>query len=273
MKKIGIIGCGSMGSMMLHRFIQDKAVDPYQVTVYCLDKPALRVLKQQHPGVDIASSNGALARECRLIFICVPPLAVKNVLEEIEPFLKPEAHLVSIAASVTLDHLQCRFNGKISRIVPSITARVEHGVTLVCHNRHVRGEDADELAALFARFCRVKVVDEVEMDVITNLTSTAPGLIAAMLGEFVESGIRFSSLSRPEVEELVVSTFYSTSQLFHRHLLGFPEAVSQVATRGGITEAGAQLIRQKMPELFDDLFARTLEKFSEIRAEVSRQFI
>lgn len=275
MRKIGIIGCGSMGSMLVGRFLEDGVIEADQLMI-STRKPGndrcLNHLEEEYGRLEIVCDNSFLAGTCRTIFLCVRPNQVKGVLEEIAGHLPGEAHLVSAAASVTIDHLQQYFAGKISRIVPSITLKVGNGVTLVCHNRRVGARDAANLVNLFDTSAKVKTIDEQDIEVATNLTSTAPGLIAAMFREFVTAGQRYSTFNRQEVEEMVIETFFGISMLFYQRLMKFPDTVSRVATRGGITEAGDRVIRERLPPFFDELFARTLQKFEEIKTDISNQF-
>ena len=50
----------------------------------------------------------------------------------------------------------------------------------------------------------------------------------------------------------------------------FEETLQRVATKGGITAEGADAIRQQAPQMFDEVFSRTLKKYEEIKETVSR---
>jgi pyrroline-5-carboxylate reductase len=274
MNKIGIIGCGSMGCMLLDRFLLAGVINAAQVIVSTLfqDRERLLEIKKKYSEIEIPRDNKELARRSKRIFICVRPFEVKEVLEEIVNCLSNNVHLISIAASVSISNIERIFPGKISRVVPSITLKLDNGISLVCHNENVQKKDAQYLENLLKAISTVKAINEADIEVATNLTSTAPGLIAAIFREFVEAGIRYGNFTREEVEEMVIETFYGTSKLFHEKLMKFPETVSRVATKGGITEVGDALLREKLPDIFDQMFARTLGKFEQIKTEVTNQF-
>ena len=75
-----------------------------------------------------------LAKQCGLIFICVPPMAVKETLEKIQPFLQEDVHIVSIAAGVELDRLHDWTSGQVTRYIPTLTSEAGIGVSLVVHD-------------------------------------------------------------------------------------------------------------------------------------------
>jgi pyrroline-5-carboxylate reductase len=279
MKRIGIIGYGNMGRMLLKGFLKQKKLKPEQVIVSTLEANGIEDLWQlvrQYDGIEVVEENRRLAEVCDVVIICVKPLEVIDVVGEIAPHMKPGAHLVSIAASVTQEHINHCLNGKkipVTRVVPSLTAKVETGVTLVCHNSCVEPAQAATVAELFSGMGWVKVIHQDDFEVATNLTSTAPGLIAAIFREFVENGMRYSAFTREEVEEMVIHSFYGIAKLFYERHMKFPDTVSQVATRGGITEAGDEVIRRRLPPFFDELFQCTLNKFDQIQDEVSNRII
>ncbi len=51
----------------------------------------------------------------------------------------------------------------------------------------------------------------------------------------------------------------------------FAQTLDRVATKGGITGEGAEVIQNAMPEVFDELFARTMKKYEDIKDAVRRQ--
>jgi pyrroline-5-carboxylate reductase len=274
MNKIGIIGCGSMGSMLVKRFLASNviAADQVIVTSLPLDKDRLEELEMKYPGLEIAPGNRELAKQSKMIFVCVKPLEVKGVIEEITGCLGHGVHMVSIAASVSIRNIESIFPGKISRVVPSITSTLDSGISLVCHNKRVEKEDAQYLETLLNAVSSVKTIDEAIINVATNLTSTAPGLIAAIFRDFVESGMKSCHFSKEEVEELVVATFHRMTALFHEKIIYLHDNDARLQKKWRQTEEGEHFLKENLPSIFDDLFDKTLGKFAELEVEVTSQF-
>jgi len=272
MKKVGIIGYGSMGSMILNGFLASKVLEPNQVIVSSRTQSRLECLEEQWPGIEIAEGNKTLAQKCNRILICVKPLDVKGVLDEIVEYLHSDVHIISIAACITIGDIERIFPGKITRVMPSLTSEVGEGVSLICHNSHVGPEDAEYVERLFSAISTVKTIQEKNFEVAADLTSCAPGLIAAIFQEFAEAGVRHSDLTREEAEDMVVSTLYGTSKLLYEKRMQFPEMISRVATKGGITEEGVKVLQKSLPSVFDEVFEKTLSKYERIKTEVRKQF-
>lgn len=270
--KYGVIGYGNMGRMLLDGFFASEALDPEQVTISSRTKSRLEGLEARWPGIEIAGENKLLAQKCDRIFICVKPLDVEGVLGEIAEHPGRCKHIICIAACVSIENLEKIFPGKITRVIPSLTSNVGKGISLVCHNDRVGPEDAECVERLFNAIGTTKNIEEENFGAAADLTSCAPGMIAAIFQEFVEAGIRHSSLTRKEAEEMVITTLYGTSKLLHDREIKFPELISQVATEGGITEEGLRVLRKGLPHLLDEVFKETLDKHKKIESVVSEQF-
>ncbi len=52
---------------------------------------------------------------------------MKSVLEEIKEFTSENTHIVYISAALTMDKVKGIFNGKITKVMPSLTSKVLEG--------------------------------------------------------------------------------------------------------------------------------------------------
>jgi pyrroline-5-carboxylate reductase len=272
-KKIGFIGYGSMASMLLKGFVSSGIVTPAQLVVSSRSKnDNIIQLEKWLPEVSVTEQNVEAAKASEILFVCVKPFDMPYVLNEIVPHLAEDTHLISIAACVTIENLEKAVSCKITRVIPSLTSEVGSGVTLVYHNQKVTREDASLLEELLNTVSTVKEIDEENFEAATNLTSSAPGFIASIFAEFLESALRHSSLSRDEARQMMISTLMGTAKLFMDKNMGFSETMGRVATKGGITEEGIRVLRQGLPEVFDEVFRKTLDKNEMVKAMVKEKF-
>ncbi|MDR3560629.1 MAG: NAD(P)-binding domain-containing protein [Negativicutes bacterium] len=272
MRKVGFIGYGSMGSMLVDGLIDSNRLGQDQIIVYTPSPQKLIALKERYPNIGIASSSMEAAAKSDVVVICVKPLAVKAVLEEVKGALTEDKHLVSIAACVTIDNLERVYNGKITKVLPSLTSEVKRGISLVCHNGMVGEDDAQFVESLFGAISTIQRIEEGNFEAAGDLTSCAPGLFAAIFQEFVEAGVRHSTLTRAECAQMVVETLYGTAEILCKQGMGFEQMVERVATKGGITEEGVTVLKDKLPDVFDDVFQHTLAKHKQIKEVLNQEF-
>jgi pyrroline-5-carboxylate reductase len=272
MFELGVIGYGSMGNMLVNGFLAKDALSQDQIVVSTRTRSKLDGLKKRWPDVTVADDNRALARQSKAILIAVKPGDVKAVLDEIVDRMPKDAHLILISAGVTMENAGKIFQGKISKVIPSMTMEVGEGIALACHNDQVEAADAEKIEKWFGSIGTVKRLEEWNFEVAGDLTSCAPGLLAAIAQEFVRAGLRHGSLTKEEAEQMVIASFYGTAKLICEKGMDFDEVISRVATPGGITEEGVKVLRNGLPATFDRVFDRTMEKQEVVKKAIKEQF-
>ncbi|MFA4850448.1 MAG: pyrroline-5-carboxylate reductase dimerization domain-containing protein [Methanoregula sp.] len=259
--RTGFIGYGSMGSMIVQGLLDKKSLQPDNVLISTRHPAVLTALLDKYPPVHVAESNRALARECNRVMLCTKPLDAVQVLSEISHDLKPDTHIVSIAACLPIEQITRFYAGPITRVVPSLTGEMRSGVTLLCHNAAVIRSAAQECEELFSAFGNVVVIDEENFDVATDLTSCGPALIAVLVDEFARAAARHSTLSPEQARALVIPTLSGTARLLDDQKYSIETILRRVATPGGITEEGVKQLQSDMPLVYDNLIQRTLAKY------------
>nr|MDH3154918.1 pyrroline-5-carboxylate reductase ProG [Bacillus licheniformis] len=270
MNKIGFIGYGSMARMIAVKLLDQGKIRDDMVVVSSRNDGKTEELKKLYPNVACQSAD-ELAKQCGLIFICVPPMAVKETLEKIQPFLQEDVHIVSIAAGVELDRLHDWTSGQVTRYIPTLTSEAGIGVSLVVHGERVAEADKSRLEEYLSAFSTVKQINERDIDGASNLTSSSPGFIASIFEEFAQAAVRNSDLTKEEAFQFLIHSLLGTGKLLMEKDMTFAQTLDRVATKGGITAEGAEVIQDAMPEVFDELFARTMKKYEVIKDAVRRQ--
>ncbi len=259
--KTGIIGYGSMGKMILSKFIESDTILESDMYVSNRTYEIIKNLHTVYPGLHICANNSEAAKNADLLFICVKPLEIKTVLTEISKTISNNCHIVSLNASVLFSQMeQICGNMKISKVIPSVTAEVHQSVTLVCHNTHVTIGGKNALQTLLECFGTVIEIPENEIGMNSELTSCMPGFIGAIFKVITDEAVKHTTLDRETIVKMVTETVYGTGKLLLEPEMTFERLISRVATRGGITEEGTKIIEAKMPEIIHEMFVKTLEK-------------
>jgi len=268
MKKIGFIGYGSMGSMIIKGILSSNVIKGEEMIISTRTRIKLADLEEEHPEVEIANNNVSLADKCQKIFLFVDTGEVKTVLEEIKPKISLNTHIIYISAGLTIKTMESKFPGKITKIIPSITSQVGEGVTLVCHNEKVTPEDVEFFNTIFEAISSVKTIKEEDFEVASDLTSCAPAFIAEIFKEFTNVAVGNSEMSREDAEEMVIKTLYGTAKLLIKGNMDFDEIISRVATKGGITEQGIIVLDEELPAVFEQLLKTTQDKHETRKREL-----
>lgn len=272
MGKIGFIGFGNMGGTMLRALLRFGAIPEDEVIVFTRTNERLKDFVADHQRVEVARSMSDLGSKCERVFICTGTREVKQVITELVTYLPEGAHLISIAGTIEIKCLESIFEGKITKIMPTMISEVGEGVTLVCHNNKVQPEDKGFISFAFGKISRVKEVGEDQYDLAADLTSCSPAFYAAILQNFVDAAMKHGDFEVEELKELILPTCYGTAMLLLEGRTDFDNLISRVATKGGITEEGIKVLNSHLPELFNELLTVTLDKRQKTKKLMREQY-
>lgn len=269
-RRVGIIGYGSMGNMLLNGFFETRTVKPSNLFVTNRTIHKINHLGQKN--INICKSNRELVEKSDIIFICIRPLDIKELLNEVRGELTKEKHIVSIAGSLTINNIIKIHNGKISRVLPTFISTINQGITLVCHNDNVLNEDKENINKLLSSISTVRVIPEKEFEPVSDLTSCAPGLFAEIFKEYANAAAKYTNLNPDEISYFIIETLFGTSKLLKEIDSSFDNTINRVATKGGATEKGVEVLADKLPAVFEEMFNQTIERQNKRKKIIDEQF-
>lgn len=272
MTNIGIIGFGSMGSMLANGLLSSNAVQQGQLFAYSRSMNKVEAFRETHRAIRTCESCSDVVRKSDCIFICAPPNQVKPILLEIKDAMTEDKHLVSIAAYVSIANMESILHGQISKVIPSFVSSVNEGVFLACHNEKVTDGSKERLSAALGALGVIREIDESQFEVYSDITSCSPGIFSSLFSEFIDSACRRGNVDRDDALAMFTQTLYGLSKVYKERNVGFDETIKRVARKGGITEIGIAVVREKAPSLFDEIFEKTLAKHETRKQEFMKEF-
>lgn len=266
--RVGIIGYGSMGKMLLEKLsLNSDLVDELYVANRSYEKIANLAEEYQ-----LCQNNQEIATLVDILFICVRPIDMKNVLEEIKNCLRKEQIIVSLNGSITFEQIESICKNKIVKAIPSVMAEINKSQTLICCNGLVNEQDKVNIKDLLYSIGSVIELPESEMGMGSELVSCMPGFIAAIFNEICISAQKHTSIATEEVVQMVLNTMIGTGQLMIEYNCSYQDVITRVATKGGITEEGVKVIQESFPQVSDAIFDKTLEKRRQTTLNAQKAF-
>jgi competence protein ComER len=266
MPTFGFIGTGHLGSMMVKNFVETGAIKAEEILA---SNRTPEKAKRLADALGIRpASNRIVAQLSDVIFICVRPLEVRDVLSDIANLLNSQKLVVSVAGDVSLEKLQGLCAARLARAFPSMASLKLQGVTLLALGNNATPEDRRLIADLFNAIGPAVEVEEKDFAVLADLTSSAPGYFAALLREFVMAAQK-RGIDPELAERLVKQTLLGTALLLEEE--SFAGLIKSVATLGGITQAGVLVIQREAPAMFDQLFQATEARHEQVRKKIDEQ--
>ncbi len=304
---IGIIGYGHMGSMIVENILKlELLFDDEKLIVSNRNIEKIQHLKEEYEELDveITEDNTELASKCEKIIIAVETPQFKDLLNEIKPFLKENCHIMYTCSGLEFENVEKIHDGKFSMIIPTYASTVSSsnsiasqnrrkGVTLIKHNSKVGFEEQKYIEDLFNEFSYVKKFEEFNMDmenpfnytsdlnnfsmkndieVSTIITSCAPAFIAILIEKLASIASMKSGIPKNEMEQMITKTVLATASLKDDYNLSNEEIISQVATKGGITQEGVDFLNKNMDRIYEKLIYQSISRFDEVKKELEEEY-
>ncbi|PYX86896.1 MAG: pyrroline-5-carboxylate reductase [Acidobacteria bacterium] len=190
-KRVAVLGAGKMGSILLQALLKEKLLSASTASATMAHAERARALSQKL-NIPVGTNNVAAVKKADIIFICVKPQVVADVVKEIRPHVTPKQIVISVAASVPTHLIEAGLKGKVPviRAMPNTPCVVEEGMTALCKGKFASDKDVQLARSLFDVFGRTVVVDEKHMDAVTGLSASGPAYIYIILESLAEAGVK-----------------------------------------------------------------------------------
>lgn len=266
-KKIGIIGCGNMGSALLAHLstIVDKST---ALMVTELDASRRDYIQEKYK-IIVAIDNNYLVKYSDVIIIAVKPKDFENVLsQEICCGISSEKLLISVAAGITIKHIES-FVGKdvpVIRVMSNMAASVGEAISSISAGRAVKDEDLKLAKHIFSTIGEVVEVDEKLFDAVTAISGSGPAYFFYLAEALVEAAKKLG-LKEDVAERLVYKTALGSAKMLNLSEEGPGQLRIKVTSKGGTTEAALKVLKagkfRQMVRLAAEKAARRAKELSE----------
>ncbi|MEU6123896.1 pyrroline-5-carboxylate reductase [Streptomyces sp. NPDC047123] len=185
---VAFLGTGTMGEALLTGALAG-GLDPDDVWITARSQEHVDALTASY-AVHGTTDNATAASNARLVVLAVPPEHLTDVLAEIAGQTQDGAVIVSLADGITLADMEALLPHGVAaaRAMPSLTARVGHGLTLLTPGSSCSDAQADAVTGLFERSGRVLRIAEDQHEVLSPLSSGGPAYVFYLADAMIEAG-------------------------------------------------------------------------------------
>lgn len=183
---IAVIGAGVIGGAIVKSLLKSK----YDGKIMATSKELEKLEELEKLGAIIPSDNKKAAKQSDIIFVCVKPNDVRNVLEEISKEIEGKL-VISTAATVPLGfYKNIAPKAKFVRTMPNVAVLVQASFTAYCCDDDVTSEDKRKVKEILDVMGISQEVEERYMDAITALSGSAPGYISIIIEALMYAGLK-----------------------------------------------------------------------------------
>lgn len=209
MRRVAVIGAGNIGEALLSGLVKS-GFDPEKIIATNRSPERSAELRERY-GVRTTSDNHEAVQNSDVVFLCVKPAGLLDVIEEVsEGFADSDDTpvLVSMAAGVTLaamDEAVASAGAPIARVMPNTPMLVGKGVLAVAYGRFVEDEQREAVEELLAAAGEVVVVQESQMDAVTAVSGSGPAYFFLVTEAMVDAAVSLG-LPRDLAQRLATTT-------------------------------------------------------------------
>ena len=260
---LGFFGAGKMAEGILAAASLAKGFDPK--TVLMAEKlPARAKELARRYKVRTTPDACEAAKAAKTIFLAVRPQDVASLASA----MTAKTLLVSIVAGKSLATLRKMFGRQVRlvRVMPNLALRAKEGMCAICPAANATAADVKLVAGILNGAGRTVVLKERHFDAVTALSGSGPAFFAYMEQAMAEGG---KALGLPAVAArlLAEQTMLGTAAFLRQSQMDLTEFISGVATPGGTTAAGMDVMRASD---FGKIVAATLKAAADRSAELGK---
>jgi len=243
-KKIGMIGCGKMGAILLKGILRRSLVPEGQILVADAVKERIEEIRVAYPQI-LSEDNKSLVQQVDILILAVKPQNMPVLLSEISTDVHPRQLIISIAAGISIKAIEKHFPGpvRVVRVMPNTPALVGEGATALAAGSSATAEDLETAGRIFDAVGLTVTVSENLMDAVTGLSGSGPGYVFVMLEALADAGVLLG-LPRDIALKLAAQTFLGAAKLCLQAGKHPGELKDMVTSPGGTTIAGLKALEE-----------------------------
>lgn len=261
MLKIGFIGTGNMAAALIKSI---NSTNSYSILSSDKDKSKLSNIEKELK-IQTTLSNKAVAENSDIIFLCVKPKDIDNILYEIKELTQGKI-LVSITAGIKINSIE-KVIGKdkaIVRVMPNINCIVGEMAAAYSFNKNIKKEDKKIIHALLNTAGIAIEVEEENMDSVTALSGSGPAFVAYLINSFTIAAEK-QGLNKETAYKLALQTFSGTSNMLKKTKTSPDELIKRVSSPGGTTIAGLEVLESsEIKKIISNAIAAAVNRSREL---------
>ncbi len=237
MKKIGVIGSGSMGRALISGWTDSGA----GIVAVVRDVEKYQYLEKSL-GIDVTDDRSALL-ECDVVVIAIKPQLIKEILHEFQPYIAQHAIVISVAVGITTEFIGKCFpqTAEIVKAMPNTPSQIHMGVTCISAGESCSESSVMVAHELLSAVGEVFVVPESQQAAVGAVSGSGPAYLF-FLAEYLQAGAQQLGLSADLADQLVRATLHGSAQLFAQSELTAARLRTQVTSPGGTTQAAMEVL-------------------------------
>lgn len=183
-----------------------------------------------------------------IIVLAMPPEAHESILKELSGLINGQL-VMTVAAGIKPSFLEGKLPHKtpVVWVMPNTAAKIGRSITLFAVGNHISEKHIETIQALIGGIGEYEQVTEQQIEDLTAVTSSSPAFIYR-IAEALEKVTLETGVTPQQARRLVAEMIAGSAAMLKTGTEP-KELVNQVATPGGSTEAGLEVLAAHQMDL------------------------
>ena len=251
-----------MGTALIKGFLAKGLLQKENLRAYDLDleKPKALGLTAEYSAFEVVEKSD-------MVFICVKPQNIDDVLNEIEDITGSRL-IVSIVAGVTSQTIESKLKeARVVRVMPNTPATINEMAAGYSLGSKASDEDGIMVGKLLASIGVAYLVDEKQIDAVTGLSGSGPAYIYYVIASMIDAGIK-SGLNEQVAVDLVLQTVRGAVNMIIQTGREPADLIAEVSSPGGTTVEGLRVLDEAK---VSETIAKAIEAATKRSAELGNK--
>ncbi|MFZ7945150.1 pyrroline-5-carboxylate reductase [Neobacillus sp. 19] len=245
MKKIAIVGAGSMAEALISGILENGLID--RKNIWVTNNSNANRLKGLNDRYGIRSTYDlhTLFDNADIVMLAMKPKDADSAIAKIREHLTEQMLVVSVLAGVSMNTIEtlARKSLSIARAMPNTSAAVGKSATAIAINSRVTDVQLESTEQLFSTVGLARFVEEEQLDAVTGLSGSGPAYIYYLI-EAMENSAAGIGLEKEMAQELIVQTLIGAAEMVKNSSKSPEQLRREVTSPGGTTEAGVKVLEE-----------------------------
>lgn len=190
MAKLGFIGAGNMACAIIGGIVKSGIVPPEEILVTARHEETCRRVEERFH-VRSARTNEALAQESECVLLCVKPVYLSQVLEEVGEGLRGKL-VVSIVAGWDMEKLRRHLpdGTRVVRVMPNTPLLAGAGMCVFDAQHTATPAEYAFVQRLFGAAGEVCEVEPHAFEAATGISGCGPAFVYQFIEALADGGVR-----------------------------------------------------------------------------------
>ncbi|MFJ7725456.1 pyrroline-5-carboxylate reductase [Neobacillus sp. NPDC097160] len=243
MKKIAIVGAGSMAEAFISGILENGLIERQNVWVTNnSNEERLADLRERY-GIHSTYDLDTFFEGADIVMLAMKPKDAATAIDTIREHLTEHMLVVSVLAGVSMNAIEivARKPLSIARSMPNTSAAVGRSATAIAVNERVSADQLETTKRLFGTVGLARFVEEEQLDAVTGLSGSGPAYIYYLI-EAMENSAAEIGLEKQVAKELIVQTLIGAAEMVKNSSKSPEQLRKEVTSPGGTTEAGVKIL-------------------------------